>query len=99
MVIQSGHVMSHEHGLAWCCCIQVGYKATNWCHVQLFGVNYLIVTQMLRKHGVVGKFVEFYGKGMSEQSLTDRATIANISPRVRCNHGLLPCKPCHPTVP
>ncbi|KAF5779793.1 putative aconitate hydratase [Helianthus annuus] len=89
----------HEHGLAWCCCIQVVYKATNWCHDHLFSVNYLTVTQMLRKHGVVGKFVEFYVKGMSEQSLTDRATIANISPRVRCNHGLLPCRPCHPRVP
>ncbi|KAJ0495430.1 putative aconitate hydratase [Helianthus annuus] len=51
----------HEHGLAWCCCIQVVYKATNWCHDHLFSVNYLTVTQMLRKHGVVGKFVEFYG--------------------------------------
>ncbi|MFS7911745.1 putative aconitate hydratase [Helianthus anomalus] len=90
---------AHEHDLAWCCCIQVVYKATNWCHDHLFGVHYLTVTQMLRKHGVVGKFVEFYGKGMSEQSLTDRATIANISPRVRCNHGLLPCRPCHPAVP
>ncbi|MFS7942674.1 putative aconitate hydratase [Helianthus anomalus] len=74
---------AHEHGLAWCCCIQVVYKATNWCHDHLFGVNYLTVTQMLTKHGVVGKFVEFYGKGMSEQSLTDSATIANISPRVQ----------------
>ncbi|KAI9165336.1 hypothetical protein LWI28_012074 [Acer negundo] len=35
---------------------------------------------MLRKHGVVGKFVEFYGEGMSELSLADRATIANMSP-------------------
>ncbi|PPD67850.1 hypothetical protein GOBAR_DD35274 [Gossypium barbadense] len=39
----------------------------------------LTVTQMLRKHGVVGKFVEFYGEGMGELSLADRATIANIS--------------------
>ncbi|GKC01665.1 aconitate hydratase, cytoplasmic, partial [Tanacetum coccineum] len=40
----------------------------------------LTVTQMLRKHGVVGKFVEFFGEGMSGLSLADRATIANMSP-------------------
>ncbi|KAG9159735.1 hypothetical protein Leryth_007755 [Lithospermum erythrorhizon] len=40
----------------------------------------LTVTQMLRKHGVVGKFVEFYGNGVGEISLADRATIANMSP-------------------
>ncbi|PKI59929.1 hypothetical protein CRG98_019702 [Punica granatum] len=40
----------------------------------------LTVAQMLRKHGVVGKFVEFYGEGMRELSLEDRATIANMSP-------------------
>ena len=35
---------------------------------------------MLRSHGVVGKFVEFYGDGLSKLSLPDRATIANMSP-------------------
>ncbi len=40
----------------------------------------LTVTQMLRSHGVVGKFVEFYGDGLSKLSLPDRATIANMSP-------------------
>ncbi|HEY6581641.1 MAG TPA: aconitate hydratase AcnA, partial [Rubrobacter sp.] len=40
----------------------------------------LTVTQMLRSHGVVGKFVEFYGDGLSRLSLPDRATIANMSP-------------------
>ncbi len=40
----------------------------------------LTVTQMLRSHGVVGKFVEFYGEGLSRLSLPDRATIANMSP-------------------
>ncbi|KAG0462165.1 hypothetical protein HPP92_020641 [Vanilla planifolia] len=39
----------------------------------------LTVTQMLRKHGVVGKFVEFYGEGIGELPLADRATIANMS--------------------
>ncbi|CAN5817810.1 aconitate hydratase [soil metagenome] len=40
----------------------------------------LTVTQILRSHGVVGKFVEFYGDGLSRLSLPDRATIANMSP-------------------
>ena len=40
----------------------------------------LTVAEMLRKHGVVGKFVEFYGDGLAELSLADRATIANMSP-------------------
>jgi aconitate hydratase len=40
----------------------------------------LTVTEMLRGHGVVGKFVEFYGEGLSKLSLPDRATIANMSP-------------------
>ncbi len=40
----------------------------------------LTVTQMLRAHGVVGKFVEFHGDGLSKLSLPDRATIANMSP-------------------
>ncbi|HCX15141.1 MAG TPA: hypothetical protein DGZ24_07485, partial [Rhodospirillaceae bacterium] len=40
----------------------------------------LTVTQMLRNKGVVGKFVEFYGPGLADLSLTDRATIANMAP-------------------
>ncbi|HET6425800.1 MAG TPA: aconitase family protein, partial [Planctomycetaceae bacterium] len=40
----------------------------------------LTVTQMLRQHGVVGKFVEFYGPGLSSMSLPDRATLANMAP-------------------
>jgi aconitate hydratase len=40
----------------------------------------LTITQMLRQHGVVGKFVEFYGSGLSSISLADRAMIANMSP-------------------
>ncbi|CAN0914541.1 Aconitate hydratase 3, mitochondrial [Linum grandiflorum] len=50
----------------------------------------LTVTQMLRKHGVVGKFVEFYGGGMSELSLADRATIANMSPEYGATMGFFP---------
>ncbi|KAK8358397.1 hypothetical protein V6Z11_A04G016900 [Gossypium hirsutum] len=50
----------------------------------------LTVTQMLRKHGVVGKFVEFYGEGMGELSLSDRATIANMSPEYGATMGFFP---------
>ncbi|KAG6637606.1 hypothetical protein CIPAW_11G190200 [Carya illinoinensis] len=50
----------------------------------------LTVTQMLRKHGVVGKFVEFYGVGMGELSLADRATIANMSPEYGATMGFFP---------
>ncbi|PKU65681.1 aconitate hydratase, cytoplasmic [Dendrobium catenatum] len=50
----------------------------------------LTVTQMLRKHGVVGKFVEFYGDGMRELPLADRATIANMSPEYGATMGFFP---------
>lgn len=50
----------------------------------------LTVTQMLRKHGVVGKFVEFYGDGLSQLSLADRATIANMSPEFGATCGFFP---------
>nr|POE90321.1 aconitate hydratase [Quercus suber] len=45
---------------------------------------------MLRKHGVVGKFVEFYGEGMGELSLADRATIANMSPEYGATIAFFP---------
>ncbi|OIV99207.1 hypothetical protein TanjilG_06512 [Lupinus angustifolius] len=50
----------------------------------------LTVTQILRKHGVVGKFVEFYGDGMGKLSLADRATIANMSPEYGATMGFFP---------
>ncbi|WP_226570514.1 aconitate hydratase AcnA [Mangrovibacter yixingensis] len=50
----------------------------------------LTVTQMLRKHGVVGKFVEFYGDGLSELPLADRATIANMAPEYGATCGYFP---------
>ncbi|MEO6910726.1 MAG: aconitase family protein, partial [Edaphobacter sp.] len=50
----------------------------------------LTVTEMLRKHGVVGKFVEFYGSGISELSLADRATIGNMSPEYGATCGIFP---------
>ena len=50
----------------------------------------LIVTQMLRKKGVVGKFVEFHGEGVSNISLADRATIANMAPEYGATIGYFP---------
>ncbi|HTY37517.1 MAG TPA: aconitate hydratase AcnA [Bacteroidota bacterium] len=50
----------------------------------------LTATQMLRKHGVVGKFVEFFGAGLSSLSLADRATIANMAPEYGATMGFFP---------
>ena len=50
----------------------------------------LTVTQMLRSHGVVGKFVEFFGSGLSQLPLADRATIANMSPEYGATCGFFP---------
>ena len=50
----------------------------------------LTVTQMLRAHGVVGDFVEFYGPGLSTMSLQDRATIANMAPEYGATMGFFP---------
>ena len=50
----------------------------------------LTVTEMLRKHGVVGKFVEFYGPGVGELPLADRATIANMAPEYGATCGIFP---------
>jgi len=50
----------------------------------------LTVTQMLRKKGVVGKFVEFFGDGLAELPLADRATIANMSPEYGATCGIFP---------
>src|SRR5438128_8796218 len=50
----------------------------------------LTITQMLRKKGVVGKFVEYYGPGLSALALADRATVANMSPEYGANMAFLP---------
>lgn len=50
----------------------------------------LTVTQMLRQKGVVGKFVEFYGPGLSNLSLADRATVANMAPEYGATIGFFP---------
>ena len=50
----------------------------------------LTVTEMLRKKGVVEKFVEFYGEGLSQMSLADRATVANMAPEYGATMGFFP---------
>ena len=50
----------------------------------------LTVTQMLRKKGVVEKFVEFFGPGLAEMTLADRATIANMAPEYGATCGFFP---------
>ena len=50
----------------------------------------LTVTQMLRKQGVVGKFVEFYGPGLADLALADRATISNMAPEYGATCGFFP---------
>jgi aconitate hydratase len=59
----------------------IGFKLTGALREGVTATDLVLtVTQMLRSHGVVGKFVEFYGEGLSKLSLPDRATIANMSP-------------------
>jgi aconitate hydratase len=50
----------------------------------------LTITEALRKHGVVGKFVEFYGKGLSQLSLADRATLSNMAPEYGATSSTFP---------
>jgi aconitate hydratase len=50
----------------------------------------LTITEMLRKHGVVGKFVEYFGPGLSALPLADRATISNMSPEYGATCGIFP---------
>ncbi len=50
----------------------------------------LTVTQMLREHGVVGKFVEFFGNGLQQLPLADRATISNMAPEYGATCGIFP---------
>ncbi len=56
----------------------------------------LVITQLLRSHGVVGKFVEFYGSGLSQMSVPDRATISNMAPEYGATVGYFP--PDHRTL-
>jgi aconitate hydratase 1 len=69
----------------------VGFKLTGKLSEGITATDLVLtVTQMLRKHGVVGKFVEFYGDGLDSLPLADRATIANMSPEYGATCGFFP---------
>jgi aconitate hydratase len=69
----------------------VGFKLTGKLREGTTATDLVLtVTEMLRKLGVVGKFVEFYGSGVSELSLADRATIANMAPEYGATCGIFP---------
>lgn len=69
----------------------VGFKLTGKLSPGITATDLVLtVTQMLRKHGVVGKFVEFYGDGLADLPLADRATIANMAPEYGATCGFFP---------
>ena len=69
----------------------IGFKLTGKLSEGVTATDLVLtVTQMLRKKGVVDKFVEFYGEGLSNMSLTDRATIANMAPEYGATMGYFP---------
>ena len=69
----------------------VGFKLTGKLREGATATDLVLtVTQMLRKKGVVGKFVEFYGPGLDELPLADRATIANMAPEYGATCGFFP---------
>ncbi|WP_174635033.1 aconitate hydratase AcnA [Yersinia thracica] len=69
----------------------VGFKMTGKMREGITATDLVLtVTQMLRKHGVVGKFVEFYGDGLADLPLADRATIANMAPEYGATCGFFP---------
>ena len=69
----------------------VGFKMTGALPAGATATDLVLtVTQMLRAHGVVGKFVEFYGPGLDSLSLPDRATIANMAPEYGATVGFFP---------
>src|SRR5690554_2968329 len=69
----------------------IGFKMTGKLREGITATDLtLTVTQMLRRHGVVGKFVEFFGTGLSSMSLPDRATIANMAPEYGATMGFFP---------
>ena len=69
----------------------VGFKLTGELREGVTATDLVLtVTQMLRKKGVVGKFVEFYGPGLNAMTVADRATIANMSPEYGATCGFFP---------
>lgn len=69
----------------------IGFKLTGKLREHVTATDLVLqVTNMLRKKGVVGKFVEFYGPGCSNLTLADRATIANMAPEYGATMGYFP---------
>ncbi|MDB6177543.1 aconitate hydratase AcnA [Paracoccus sp. Z330] len=69
----------------------VGFKITGALTEGVTATDLVLkVVQMLREHGVVGKFVEFYGDGLDHMPLADRATIANMAPEYGATCGFFP---------
>jgi aconitate hydratase len=69
----------------------VGFKLTGQIPMGATATDVVLtITEQLRKHGVVGKFVEFYGDGVKNLSLADRATIANMAPEYGATMGFFP---------
>jgi aconitate hydratase len=69
----------------------VGFKLTGKLSATATATDLVLtVTEMLRKKGVVGKFVEFYGDGIEQLTVADRATISNMSPEYGATCGIFP---------
>lgn len=69
----------------------IGFKLTGSLKQNVTATDLVLqVTNMLRKKGVVGKFVEFFGPGVAALSLADRATIANMAPEYGATMGYFP---------
>jgi len=69
----------------------IGFKLIGGLHEGVTATDLtLTITQMLRQKGVVEKFVEFYGPGLAQMALTDRATIANMAPEYGATMGFFP---------
>ena len=69
----------------------VGFRLTGHLPEGATGTDLVLtIVQMLREHGVVGKFVEFHGDGLNQLSIGDRATIANMAPEYGATCGLFP---------
>src|ERR1700732_727113 len=69
----------------------VGVKLSGKLHQGATATDLVLtITEMLRKHGVVGKFVEYFGPGLEELPLADRATIGNMSPEYGATCGIFP---------
>ena len=69
----------------------VGFKLTGKLQEGITATDLVLtITERLRKHGVVGKFVEFYGPGLSHLTIADRATIGNMSPEYGSTIAIFP---------